>query len=146
MSSRNKTVKRSSGGGGESTMSTDQFQTFLSTNAEEAYNRPWHKLERGLRLNRLRAFVDDEKERGNYTEEEAKGLLSTLMKAFDKKLLNTKNVVVYDEAGAKITEVKGLVMHRAADGHMMFNILEKKAGITFRKPRTKVNTSSETEK
>ncbi len=129
-------------------MSTDQFQNFLSVNAEEAYNRPWHKLERGLRLNRLRAFAEAEKERANYSDEETKALLSVIMKSFDKKLLNTKNVVVYDEATTKITEIKGLVMHRAADGKMMFQILEKKTGITFRKPRTSVaakqSSSSET--
>jgi hypothetical protein len=138
MSSRNKTVKRSV----EPSMSTDQFQNFLSVNAEEAYNRPWHKLERGLRLNRLRAFAEAEKERANYSDDETKALLSIIMKSFDKKLLNTKNVVVYDETTTKITEIKGLVMHRAADGKMMFQILEKKTGVTFRKPRTSVATAA----
>ena len=143
MSARNKTMKRSPTN--DQTMSTDQFQSFLSSNAEEAYNRPWHKLERGLRINRIRAFAEAEKARANYSEEETKGLLNVLMKAFDKKLLNTKNVVVYDEATAKITEIKGLVMHRAADGKMMFQILEKKTGVTFRKPRSaKPSTSAET--
>jgi hypothetical protein len=51
-------------------------------------------------------------------------------------MLNTKNVVVYNEKTALIEEIKGLVMHRGADGKMQFQILEKKAGVTFRKPRT----------
>jgi hypothetical protein len=134
MSTKNKTLKKLA----SPDMSQDEFQSFLSSNAEEAFNRPWHKLERGLRLNRLRVFADAEKARANYTEEETKQLLAVLMKAFDKKLLNTKNVVIYNDKTAQIEEIKGLVMHRGADGKMLFQILEKKAGVTFRKPRTPV--------
>ncbi len=140
MSAKNKTVKKLP----IADISQDEFQTFLNSNAEEAFNRPWHKLERGLRLNRLREFVDAEKARANYTDDETKQLTAVIMKAFDKKMLNTKNVVVYNEETAKIEEIKGLVMHRGADGKMLFQILEKKAGVTFRKPRT--NDSSETSK
>jgi hypothetical protein len=133
MSAKNKTLKKSIIT--ESSMSADEFQKFLSTNAEEAYNRPWHKLDRGSRINRLRNFVDREKALGNYTEEEAKQLLSVLMKAYDKKQLNTKNIVIYNESTAEIDEIKGLVMHRGSNGLMLFQILEKKTGVTFRKPR-----------
>ena len=35
-----------------------ELENFLNLNASEAYKRPWHRLERGLRLNRLRKFVD----------------------------------------------------------------------------------------
>jgi hypothetical protein len=138
MSTKNKTLKKSAG----PDMSQDEFQSFLSSNAEEAFNRPWHKIERGLRLNRLRAFTEAEKARANYTDEETKQLLAVLMKAFDKKLLNTKNVVVYNEKTAQIEEIKGLVMHRGADGKMLFQVLEKKAGVTFRKPRTPVEPAN----
>jgi hypothetical protein len=137
MSTKNKTVKKLP----ISDVSQDTFQSFLNSNAEEAFNRPWHKLERGLRLNRLRAFVDAEKIRANYNEDEAKQLNAVIIKAFDKKMLNTKNVVIYNENTAQIEEIKGLVMHRGADGKMMFQILEKKTGITFRKSRTSNVTS-----
>jgi hypothetical protein len=120
----------------EAPMNSDQFQDFLSANAEEAFNRDWHKLERGLRLNRLREFAEKEKARGNYTDEETKQLLNVLMKAFDKKLLNTKNVVVYNKETAQIEEIKGLVMHRGANGMMLFQLLEKKTAVTFRRPRS----------
>ena len=132
MSNKNKTIKKS----GVPDMSADEFQSFLSTNANEAFNKPWHKLERGLRLNRLRGFIDAEKARGNYSDDETKQLTSVLMKAFEKKQLNTKSVIVYNEESATIEEIKGLVMHRGADGKMQFQFIEKKTGVTFRKPRT----------
>jgi hypothetical protein len=139
MSSRSKTIKRITPVT-ESPMNSDQFQDFLSANAEEAFNREWHKLERGLRLNRIREFVEKEKTRGNYSDDETKQLLNVLMKAFDKKLLNTKNVVVYNKTTAEIEEIKGLVMHRGANGIMLFQLLEKKTAVTFRKPRADSTT------
>jgi hypothetical protein len=136
MASKNKTFKKLH----TSDISQDAFQLFLNSNAEEAFNRPWHKLERGLRLNRLRLFIDAEKARANYTDDEVKQLNAVIMKAFDKKMLNTKNVVVYNEKTTQIEEIKGLVMHRGADGKMLFQILEKKTGVTFRKSRTASNS------
>ena len=49
---------------------SDQFLKFLETNSEDTYTRPWHRLERGMRLNRLRRFVDDEALRFQLGEEE----------------------------------------------------------------------------
>jgi len=37
----------------------DSLQKLIAAEAGTAYKRPWHRLERGLRLNRLRAFTDD---------------------------------------------------------------------------------------
>ena len=45
-----------------------ELENFLNVNASEAYKRPWHRLERGLRLNRIRKFVDAEKTRLNLTD------------------------------------------------------------------------------
>jgi len=39
---------------------TNTFVNFLNQEADDAYKRPWHRLERGLRLNRIRKFIDDE--------------------------------------------------------------------------------------
>ena len=73
-----------------------ELETFLNLNASEAYKRPWHRLERGLRLNRIRKFVDAEKERLVLTDEDTEYLRNRLEKALDKKLLNSKTCVVYD--------------------------------------------------
>ncbi len=107
----------------------------LDDSIKDAYKRPWHRLERGLRLNRLRAFVDEEKRKLNLTQFESATLLGVLQKALDKKLLNSKTTVVYDHEKEAILEIKGLVMHRAADGIMKFQMLEKKPGSTLRKKK-----------
>ena len=115
---------------------------FLDDSIKDAYKRPWHRLERGLRLNRLRAFVEDEKRKLNLTQFESATLLGILQKALDKKLLNSKTTVVYDHEKEAILEIKGLVMHRGADSIMKFQILEKKVGSTLRKKKDDEGTAT----
>ena len=109
------------------------LEQFLNVNASEAYRRPWHRLERGLRLNRIRRFIDTEKERMTLADADVAQLTVLLHKAMDKKLLNSKTAVIYDMEKEDIQEIKGLVYHKAADGRILSQIVEKKAGVTFRR-------------
>lgn len=113
------------------------LETFLNLNASEAYRRPWHRLERGLRLNRLRRFIESERERMNLSDADTEVLRLRLEKAFDKKLLNSKMSVIYDFESEEITEIKGLVYHKTSDGRMLSNLIDKKVGVTFRRKNMK---------
>ena len=109
------------------------LEQFLNVNASEAYRRPWHRLERGLRLNRVRRFIDTEQARMTLAEADVLQLTTLLHKAMDKKMLNSKTAVVYDMEKEEIQEIKGLVYHKSADGRILSQIVEKKAGVTFRR-------------
>lgn len=125
----------------------NNFMTFLNTQSQDAYKRPWHRLEHGLRLNRLRLYADQEATRNSYNEEEKGHLVALLMKALDRKLLTSKNNVTYDIPNETITEVKGLVMHRNSDGVACFRILDKKpGGITLRKRAAAAAAAAESTK
>ena len=113
---------------------SDQFIQFLATNAEDAFTRPWHRLERGRRLNRLRKFVEEEAFRFQFTEVEQAAMFQMLEKTLDKKQLNSKSIVTYDTEQQKILEIKGLVFHKLADGSIVFKITERKAN-TVRKSK-----------
>jgi hypothetical protein len=115
---------------------SDSLMQFLDQDAGGAYKRPWHRLERGLRLNRLRKFSDEESERLHLSENEKTNLYSLLFKSLDKKLLNSKTAVIYDQQKEAITEIKGLVMHRSSDGTVLFQLVDKQKAITFRKKKT----------
>ena len=140
---RNRTRRTSSNTGAESSVGLNtELETFLNLNASEAYKRQWHRLERGLRLNRIRKFVDSEKAKLFLSDEDTDYLKTRLEKALDKKLLNSKTCVVYDPEKEEIQEIKGLVYHKTADGRMLSNIVDKKSGVTFRK---KTNTVTQTQ-
>lgn len=150
-SNRSKTQKRGSGFTDMSGnafaahlhASTNVFVNFLNQEADTAYRRPWHKLERGLRLNRLRKFSEDEGARLSLSETEKAGLYAQLVKAFEKKILNSKSAVVYDPEEESVKEIKGLVMHRNAQGQVLFQILEKRNAVTFRKKSSQAAATQE---
>ena len=112
-----------------------ELENFLNINASEAYKRPWHRLERGLRLNRIRSFVEAERNRLLLTDEDAEYLKVKIEKALEKKLLNSKTCVVYDQDKEEIQEIKGLIYHKTADGRMLSSIVDKKLGTTFRRKK-----------
>lgn len=109
------------------------IQRLIQTEAAAALKRPWHRLERGLRLNRLRAFVDDLGTKRGLKDGEKAGLLGLLTKALDKKMLNSKTAIEYDPETEMIKEIKPLVMHQSATGEVLFQLLEKRSAVTFRK-------------
>ena len=107
-------------------LDSESFSKLLDDKANDAYKRPWHRLERGLRLNRLRLFAETEAQKTQLSQIEKAALLNVLQKGLDKKLLNSKTTVVYDQDQETILEIKGLVMHRGSDGFMKFQLIEKK--------------------
>jgi hypothetical protein len=112
---------------------SESLQRLIETEAGTAYKKPWHRLERGLRLNRLRAFTEDLASKRGLKDTERAALLTLLTKALDKKLLNSKTAVEYDMEAEMITEIKPLVMHQSSNGEVLFQLLEKRNAVTFRK-------------
>jgi hypothetical protein len=133
---RNKTVRRSqhdsSGAVVDFSVNT-ALQNIIEREAENAYKKPWHRLERGLRLNRIRLFTEDMAKARGLKPSEKTALQNLLIKALDKKLLNSKTAVEYDAEEEKIKEIKPLVMHQNAAGEVLFQLLEKRNAVTFRK-------------
>jgi hypothetical protein len=107
----------------------DTFKTLLEDSAREAYSRPWHRIERGLRLNRLRIFVEEIGPQFEMTSAERVDFFIFLQKALDKKLLNTLKVVNYDQEKQRIMQIRGLDIKRNPEGLL-------KWGFSSKKPRT----------
>jgi hypothetical protein len=141
---RNKTFKKTHDLSGEiineafrkSVESQDSLTRFLDAEAGGAYKRQWHRLERGLRLNRLRKFSEEEAKRLNLSDTEKNNLYQLLVKSLERKLLNSKTAVIYDLEKESITEIKGLVMHRSAEGKILFQLVDKQKAVTFRRKKT----------
>ena len=131
-STRNKTVKRTQDDISGNTVFTP-LMNFLQKETESAFRRPWHRLERGLRMNRLRLFSDEEAKRLHLSEQEKNNLFVLLNKSLEKKLLNSKTAVVYDMEEEKIQEIKGLVTHRNSAGETLFQLLDRRNAVTFRR-------------
>jgi len=105
---------------------SDPFRTLLEAGAREAFSRQWHRIERGLRLNRLRLFIEDISLQFDMTKDEKEQLFIFLQKALDKKLLNTLKVVIYDQTAQRITTIKGLEIKRTVEGVLTYEFVIKK--------------------
>lgn len=104
----------------------DKFKNLLEDSAREAYSRPWHRIERGLRLNRLRIFIEDVAPQFNMTKDEKDNFFVFLQKALDKKLLNTLKIVNYDQEKQRITTIRGLEIKRNPEGILKWGFSAKK--------------------
>jgi hypothetical protein len=105
---------------------SDSFKTMLDGGVQDAYKRQWHRIERGLRLNRLRIFIDTVAPAHNMTDKEKEGLFLFLQKALDKKLLNTLKIVQYDPEQQQILSIKGFEIKRNAEGIISWTLAAKK--------------------
>ena len=120
----------------------ESLENMLNAESTAAYKRPWHRLDRGLRLNRLRAFVETLASSRGLTPSEQASLLQLLTRALDRKILNSKTSVIYDMDKEEISEIKPLIMHQNADGEVLFQILEKRKAVTFRKRPSSVEPAT----
>lgn len=122
--------------------SNDTFKTLLEDSAKEAYSRPWHRIERGLRLNRLRIFIEDISEQFNMTKEEKESFFIFLQKALDKKLLNTLKVVQYDQDTQRIKLIRGLEIKRQQDVLKWGFVKKQKSDTRKKKKEDMVSTDA----
>jgi hypothetical protein len=93
------------------------MQMFFDAESAHALHKPWLRLERGLRLQRFRAFADVYP---GLSDIEKENLYRTLVKANDAKLLNTKQQIQYENG--TILSIRGLKMVRVGDTPATFKI------------------------
>ena len=132
-SNRNKTIRKTGDETQEDYSQNAPLASMLENEAGLAYKKPWHRLERGLRLNRLRSFTDEFTKTRGLKPVETAALQQLLTKALDKKLLNSKTSILYDPEKEEITEIKPLIMHQNAAGECLFQLVEPRKAVTFRK-------------
>ena len=140
MEHRNKTLKRPTSAEPKAEVEetkTDQepdpFRNLLDESAREAFRRPWHRLERGLRLNRLRMYVEEMSAQCSFTTEEKGKFFVFLQNALDRRLLNTHKIVEYLPETQKIKSIKGLEVRRTPNGEAKWGFVRAKKAEATRK-------------
>lgn len=68
------------------------------------YDKEWTKLEKGMKLNRLQIFVQEEKEKNDLDEKESEDLKTLLFKMCNDGQFNKANIVEYENE--KIMSIK----------------------------------------
>ena len=114
----------------------DPFRNLLDESARDAFRRQWHRLERGLRLNRLRMYVEEMSAQCSFTTIEKKAFFTFLQNALDRKLLNTHKIVDYLPDLQKIKSIKGLEVKRTASGEAKWGFVRSKKTETRKVKKT----------
>lgn len=83
---------------------------FQAESVATSLAKPWLRLERGLRLQKFRAYAEAYP---GLSPDEQKSLYAFLMKANDNKQLNTKQQVAYENG--VIQSIRGLKVIRTGD-------------------------------
>jgi hypothetical protein len=81
------------------------MDAFFTSENKNTLKRPWIKLDRALKIDRLRAFANEYKD---VTVEEKSRLTQCLLSALDRGLLKTRLIINYNTETCKIDEIKGL--------------------------------------
>lgn len=84
---------------------------FAAEAASVSLTKPWLRLERGIRMQKLRTFADNYE--GIISPEDKENLYKYLVRANDSKLLNTKQQINYEHGS--IQSIKGLKIIRTGD-------------------------------
>lgn len=130
MSTRGKTVRRSSAGppaaaaaaAAQAPPSAAQASTesaladLLQQEHRLSTRQPWTRLDRGLRVQRLRAFAAAQAEAT--TPAEVAALARALVEALDAKALSSKARVTYDAEAGVVCDIKGLRLSRGSSGRL----------------------------
>ena len=102
----------------------DELIEVIENEKNKRFNRPWTKLDKGSKLNRILIFIKEEKEKNDLNEEESKKLKKLLFHSCDNGLLNKVGDVEYEENEKKIIFIKNLI-YGENDKKYSFNLPKK---------------------
>tara|TARA_B100000575_G_C22494873_1_gene325304 strand:+ start:105 stop:491 length:387 start_codon:yes stop_codon:yes gene_type:complete len=72
------------------------------------FQKPWTKLDKGSKLNRIKLFIEKEKEDNNLNEEQTKKLKKLLVHLCDNGSLNKSGDIEYSNETYHILSIKNL--------------------------------------
>lgn len=98
--------------GGDSIVKTteDSLDALFAAESDATFRQAWQKLDRGARLDRLRKFVQTFQPADGTTLSPAEraSLLTAILQAFELRQLNSKAMVEYEPASARVILIRGL--------------------------------------
>jgi hypothetical protein len=115
------------------------FEERLDDDVKQMYRRPWNKLEIGMKWTKVREFCEAFSVSNKLTDGEKALLTTTMRRALDAKLLNTKTQVEYSAEGERVTTIYGLhELPKNDKGDRRFGLVARGAGAarTTRKKKT----------
>lgn len=87
----------------------DDLLKKLEAEKELRFKKPWAKLEKGNKLNRLNLYIEQEMKEKELSEDTGKKLKKLLHTIFEKGILSKSSEIEYCNETCKIISIKNLV-------------------------------------
>jgi hypothetical protein len=87
----------------------DDLLKKLEEEKELRFKKPWAKLEKGNKLNRLNLYIEQETKEKELTEDAGKKLKKLLHTIFEKGILSKSSELEYCTETCKIISIKNLI-------------------------------------
>lgn len=87
----------------------DDLLKKLEAEKELRFKKPWAKLEKGNKLNRLNLYIEQETKEKELTEDTSKKLKKLLHTIFEKGILSKSSEIEYCNETCKIISIKNLI-------------------------------------
>ena len=87
----------------------DDLLKKLEAEKELRFKKPWAKLEKGNKLNRLNLYIEQETKEKELSEDTGKKLKKLLHTIFEKGILSKSSEIEYCNETCKIISIKNLV-------------------------------------
>ena len=106
----------------------EELLSKLDAEAKTRFDKPWSKLDKGCRLNRLSQFVKIQKTTHELNDEQEKRLKVLLFQLCESSSLNKGSDVVYEDS--KIMEIKNYInivikIETKLDPYQLFNLVKQ---------------------
>ena len=89
-------------------VSDEDIQRLLMNEKKNSLKKPWNKLDTGMKLNRIKLFVENQKETNNLSIEEYGKLKNMLIMTCQSGKINKNNDVNYNSETCEIESIKSL--------------------------------------
>lgn len=115
----------------------DDLLKKLEVEKESRFKKPWAKLEKGNKLNRLNIYIVDEIKEKELNENTGKKLKKLLHTIFEKGILSKSSEVEYCTETCKIISIKNLIYEEEKNEYN-FNLQKKTVKPTI-KSKSKID-------
>jgi hypothetical protein len=112
---------------------------FLEDNKNTNQSEPWSKLDKTTKTKKLNAYAENYSKVNNYTDEEARLLISFLKECLDKKRLQRVKDVDYDKNTGQLKDIPALAYNKTTK-HFTLKNLDKRISTLKSLPPKKVTT------
>lgn len=103
----------------------DEIEDIVNDDPNNRFMKPWNKLEKGMKLNRIIQFVETETDEKKLSVDQSKELKNTLFRACDSGLLNKLTEVNYNEEEALIISFKSLEFNEETNKYKIKTVSSK---------------------